>query len=206
MNSIAKQTPVSARNNKEESRFNTKNFMIAIVLSITFGLGWGFGFLATSHDVLPLVLIFQAIFTIIVGIQGVLLFIFHGVCNPDVQGLWKSMFMAASRKTRKVYSLAQSTGTGETRATKHATIPTSPSTDMGLSHSYDRTATKSPSLTFSDNSTATADTNINFEANPAYGNTKHYKPYEDISLDTNVAYETVKQDLSLQDNVYETLN
>ena len=64
----------------------------------------------------------------------------------------------------------------------------------------------SPSLTFSDNSTTTADTNINFEANLAYGNTKHYKPDEGISLDTNVAYETVKQDLSLQDNVYETLN
>ena len=201
MNSIAKKTSTAVANKNEESRFNTKNFMIAIVLSITFGLGWGFGFLATSHDVLPIVIIFQAIFTIIVGIQGVLLFIFHGVRNPDVRGLWKSVLLSVSRKTRKVYSLTQSTGTSET---KQASIPISPSTDMGLSHSYDRSATKSPSLTFSDNSIATADTNIDFEANPAYGNVKHYKPEEGIALDTNVAYEVVKQDLSLQGNVYET--
>ena len=203
MNSIARQTPATAGNSKEESRFNTKNLIIAIVLSITFGLGWGFGFLATSHDVLPVVLIFQAIFTIIVGIQGVLLFIFHGIRNPEVQGLWKSIFMAASRKTRKVYSLAQSTGTSVTRATKHATIPTSPSTDMGLSHSH---AIKSPSLTFSDNSTTTADTNIDFEANPAYGNTEQFKSNAGISLDVNIAYEKINQNFSLEGNVYETLN
>ena len=206
MKSITKQTPTAAGNNKEESRFNTKKFMIAIVLSVTFGLGWGFGFLATSHDVLPLVLIFQAIFTIIVGIQGVFLFVLHGIRNPDVQGLWKNISMAASRKTRRVYSLAQSTGTSETRATKNATIPISPSTDVGLNHSYDCTTTKSPSPTFSDNLTTIADTNIDIEANPAYGNAKQYKPDGVISLDANVAYETVKQDLSLLDNIYETLN
>lgn len=206
MNSIANNARTTGDNRKKESRINAKNFMIAVVLSLTFGLGWGFGFLATSHDVLPIVLIFQAIFIIIVGSQGTLLFIFHGIRNPDVQGLWKSMLSAVSRKTRKVYSLSRSTDTSETKISKQASIPTSPSTDLGLSHAYNRSAERSPSPTFSGNSTATADTNIDFEANPAYGDVKQYKPEELIGLNTNIAYEMVKQDLALQDNVYETLS
>ena len=205
MNSIIMK-PSAGGGTQGESRINTKNFMIAIVLSITFGLGWGFGFLATSHDVLPIVIIFQAIFTIIVGIQGILLFVFHGIRNPDVRDLWKSMFFFVSRKTRRVYSLTQSTGNTERDTPKQASIPISPSTDTGLSHSYNHSTIKSTSMTFSENSTATTDTNIDFEANPSYGNVKRYIPEEVIALDTNIAYEMVKQDLTLQQNVYETLN
>ena len=83
MNSATKKTPVG-----RESTINTKSLMIAIVLSITFGLGWGFGFLATSHDIQSIVIVFQAIFIVIVGLQEVLLFIFHGIRNPDVRDLW----------------------------------------------------------------------------------------------------------------------
>ena len=204
MNSITKRSPAAARA-KEESKFNVKNLLIAIVLSITLGLGWGFGFLATSHDILPIVITFQAIFTTIVGIHGVLLFIFHGIRNPDVRTVWKDMLSAASRKTRRVYSL---TVASETKTSKQASIPTSPSNDMGLSQShYDIiSTTKSPSLTFSENSIATTDTNIDIEINPSYGNMKQLQSEEIIALDNNVAYETVKQNLSVKDNVYKILH
>ena len=133
MNSVTKKNPMGR--NKEECRINSKKFMIAIVLSVTFGLGWGFGFITTSHDIQSVVIVFQAIFIIIVGLQGVLLFIFHGIRNPDVRDLWKSFFSAVSRKMRGVNtsSLTQSTGTSETNTCtpKQVSIPTSlePSTN-----------------------------------------------------------------------------
>ena len=112
---------------------NTKDFTVAIGLSITFGLGWGFGFLTTSHDLLPVTVMFQVIFIIIVGMQGVLLLIFHGIRNSEAQTLWRNMFYAVSRKTRKVYSLTQSTN--ERKTSKHTSITASLTTDMGC-HSF----------------------------------------------------------------------
>ena len=211
MKSISKKTS-GGRDGKDERKFNTKNFIVAIGLSITFGLGWGFGFLATSHDIIALVIIFQGIFTVVAGIQGVLLFIFHGVRNQEVQTLWKSMLFALSRKTRKVYSLTQSTT--ETKTSKRTTMTPSASADCMLSsHS---TAVKSSSMTFSDHSVGTVDTNIDFEPNPAYGGVKRdehvivnenvaYNMFKKDGSNENNAYETVKQDLSDKDNAYETV-
>ena len=202
MKSIASTTSTGVGAKKDDKKLNTKNFIVAIGLSITFGLGWGFGFLATSHDLLPVAIAFQVIFIIVVGMQGVLLFIFHGARNSEAQALWRSVFLTISRKTRKVYSLTQSTN--ETKTSKHASITASPSTDMG-NHSFGRDAAKSPSPAFSG---VTTDTTLDIEANPAYGHFERFKDGKDIPLDTNVAYETVKQDLSLyamKGNVYEEL-
>ena len=87
MNSVSKKASADTGATNDETRFNTKNLMIAVVLSITFGLGWGFGFLATSHDIEPIVITFQTIFTVVVGFQGVLLFTLHGAHGPEVQSL-----------------------------------------------------------------------------------------------------------------------
>lgn len=201
MNSIARKSPAGV-DNKGENRFNTKNLTIAIVLSITFGLGWGFGFLTTSHDVLPIVIIFQAIFVIVVGSQGVLLFVLHGVRNSDARALWKRILFIVPRK---MYSIAPSTGASATKSTKQASIPTSTSMDTGLSLSRSNlSAIKSPSLTFSENSTFTTDTAIDVELNPSYVEVKNSEVV--FTLGTNVAYETAKQNLSaVEDNVYDTV-
>ena len=194
MNCLSKKASadIGARNN--ETRFNTKNLMIAVVLSITFGLGWGFGFLATSHDIEPIVIIFQAIFTVVVGFQGVLLFILHGARSPEVQSLWKGMLLSLSRKTRKVYSFTQSTS--ETKTAKQTSITNSPSTDLLTNSS----AVKSPSLTFSID---IMDTKLDIEPNPAYGDVKYkftIAEEDNIAVSPNAAYETVKRDLSAQNN------
>lgn len=225
MNSIGKKTS-AAGSDKEERKFNTKNLIVAIGLSITFGLGWGFGFLVTSHEITALVILFQAIFIIAVGSQGVLLFIFHGARNPEVQELWKKVFFAVSRKTRKVYSLTQSTT--DSKASKQTTLPTSPSTDLLTVPS---STVKSPSITFSEHSIGTMDTTIDFEPNPAYGDIKPHSPTDTAgTMDTNMdfqanpaygdfkrdpantvevvianEYEIVKQDLSAENNLYEKI-
>ena len=184
------------RRRKEKAlKFNIQNFIITVVLSITLGLGWGFGFLATSHDIRPVVIIFQGIFTVVVGIHGVLLFILHGIRNPDVRAFWKSI--TVSRKTGKLFSSFPST---DTKSTKQASMPYSPSTDLGLSHSYhnDCSATKSPQKF---NLVPATETNNNsIEGIPSHSNVDSKEV--GIALDTHMliqdAYEAEKQDVLIQ--------
>ena len=123
---------LDASNEKLFGGFSVQNFIITLVLSITLGLGWGCGFLATSHDVLPIVIIFQGTFTVVVGIHGVLLFILHGIRNPDARALWKSMlFFVIPRKT----SSLQLKSAINMKSTKQAPVSNPLSTDSGLSHS-----------------------------------------------------------------------
>ena len=103
-------------------RFDSRKVITAVVLSITFGLGWGLGFAATSHNITSLVIVFQAIFTVVVGFHGLLIFIFHGIRSPEVQGLWKSI-LCTVLKRKKVTQSAFS----ETRQT---TLIRYPSTDV----------------------------------------------------------------------------
>ena len=118
-----------------DKRFNSKKVITAIVLSITFGFGWGLGFAATSHSITSLVIAFQAIFTVVVGFHGLLMFIFHGVRSPEVQGLWKSLLCTVVKR-RKVTQSAFS----ETRQT---TLIRYPSTDMLKSLSRAKTSVTS---------------------------------------------------------------
>lgn len=130
--SSKKHTRLDTSKEKPSGGFSIQNFIITVVLSITLGLGWGFGFLATNHDVLPIVIIFQGTFTVAVGIHGVLLFILHGIRNPDARALWKSMlFFIIPRKT----SSLQLTSANNTKSTKQVSVSNPLSTDLGLSHS-----------------------------------------------------------------------
>ena len=179
MNSSKRKFPFSGSKKKTYDGFNIQKFLIMIILSITLGLSWGIGFFATSHDILPVVITFQAIFTVVVGIHGVLLFILHGIRNPDARALWKKMFLTISRKKGKILGSAQSTGTKyEMKSTKQVSIPTSPSTDLGLSHSYDNDclAIKIPQQTKLLAGTATAtNNNDNLIIDNKASNVKYYR-------------------------------
>ena len=71
--------------------------VIAFFLLVIFGIGWIFAFLVPTHELLsgPQVVIStiaQYIFSIVIGFQGVLVFILHGVRSPDVRKKWKLWF------------------------------------------------------------------------------------------------------------------
>jgi hypothetical protein len=86
---------------KAESRRALKqNFFIAVGLSLLLGLGWGFGLTATSSDIKELTFSFQVVFSLFVGSQGVLIFIFHGLRSRHFRQVWTSAF--GLRKKRKV--------------------------------------------------------------------------------------------------------
>ena len=67
----------------------SKTFLVAMTLGVILGLGWGFGLAATSSDLVALTFTFQVIFSIFVGSQGVLIFVFHGLRNEDFRKFWK---------------------------------------------------------------------------------------------------------------------
>ena len=71
----------------------------AAVLSVVFGLGWGFGLAQTSVPECSgtaanvTLFILQVLFGLLVGSQGVLMFIFYGVGNKKVREVWKRWFL-----------------------------------------------------------------------------------------------------------------
>ena len=75
------------------------NFTIAATLAVVFGLGWALGLAATSLPVKELTLTFQILFSIFVGVQGILLFLLHGVRNKDICNIWIQCFAAIGHKS-----------------------------------------------------------------------------------------------------------
>ena len=76
----------------------------AAVLSVVFGLGWGFGLAQTSvpdgssEAAGVIVFILQLLFACLVGSQGILIFLFYGIGNKKVRAVWKKIFIHKNRK------------------------------------------------------------------------------------------------------------
>ena len=96
------------------------NVIIALSLAVVFGLGWGFGLLTTSSSIRALTATFQAIFSIFVGAQGVLLFLLHGLRNSDVRELWKG-WLTSFVSTTGITPLCQKKFHQDLRIHQHVT-------------------------------------------------------------------------------------
>ena len=79
-----------------------KNLLIAVGLSLLFGLGWGFGLTATSSGRKEATFAFQLLFSIFVGLQGVLILFFHGIRSSEFRQVWASAF--GVKKKQKIFS------------------------------------------------------------------------------------------------------
>ena len=88
------------KSSEKKMKQHKENLIIALSLAVMFGLGWGFGLLTTSSSIEGLTITFQVIFSIFVGAQGALLFLLHGVRNPDVRALWKGWLASLGSITR----------------------------------------------------------------------------------------------------------
>ena len=93
--------------NKTNTRVLKQNFIIAVGLSLLFGLGWGFGLTATSSNTKEVTFAFQVIFSLFVGSQGILIFFCHGLRSPDFRQVWQSIFCLLQKKKYSVSSTEQ---------------------------------------------------------------------------------------------------
>ena len=99
----------------------------AAVLSVVFGLGWGFGLAQTSvpedsSDAAKVTLfILQLLFALLVGSQGVLIFIFYGVGNKKVREVWKRWFLCGQHTKVSVDLSSRSAAPDSSKAT-HANM------------------------------------------------------------------------------------
>ena len=75
-----------------------ENFMIALGLSLLFGMGWVIGLLATSD--LPDAVRYPAewVFTLTTAFLGVYLFILYVVRSPEARKLWKRWLLCQCKK------------------------------------------------------------------------------------------------------------
>ena len=81
---------------KKAKELTKSNVTMTIGLANLCGLGWIFGLAASSLPVEELTFSFQLLFSIFVGSQGMLLFFFHCVRNPQVRKQWKAWFAYTS--------------------------------------------------------------------------------------------------------------
>ena len=83
---------VLRRKDRNENKSNPrKKAFIVFVLALMFGIGWAFDILG-SEDSDALSIVFQFLFIIIVGLQGLFIFLLHPCRSKDALNLWKKRF------------------------------------------------------------------------------------------------------------------
>jgi hypothetical protein len=166
MVSICKHTRSIQNTKGEEGKLKSgrNNLIIAISLALVFGLGWAIGLAATSLPIKEIGYVFQILFCILVGAQGVLIFFFQGVRNKDFRYFWKQIFYTAVHKTRLssvITSVTTKTLAGT--PTHHGTGVATPSSEKGRYSEKGKTATAS-SMDWKQ-----SDINVDVKENEAYG-------------------------------------
>ena len=85
------------KNTKSKSIFK-QQFLIAITLSILFGLGWGLGLLVTEDIYTNKTVrdLFASLFVILTAFHGLFIFIMHCLRNKDARDVWNKVFFGVT--------------------------------------------------------------------------------------------------------------
>ena len=106
--SLCRHSVKRAKPNETTFSVVRRHLFIAVVLSTLFGLGWAFGLIGTSSLPREVYLPAQYIFSIFVGMQGVLIVAFHGIRSRDAREEWKRWWSTTTLKDRK-YQFSRAT-------------------------------------------------------------------------------------------------
>ena len=121
----SRRTAVMSAKDPNMKSVIAKHLLIAIVLSLLFGLGWAFGLIGTSSLPKEAYLPAQYIFSIFMGIQGVLIFLFHAVRSPEARGEWKKWWYTATCRRNSYELKRRASFTVTTSRGRMATLETS---------------------------------------------------------------------------------
>ena len=120
-----------------------QQFIVALTLSLLFGLGWGVGFIATTSIPVPGVLVpLQAFFIVLTGLQGPLIFIMQCARSEDARNEWMRWVHIV---TRNSLSDSSSKKTSSEDQYKY------PSSSAKYMHGYSSDAEKRGNKRFSSN-------------------------------------------------------
>ena len=117
---------------KRAKVFTKSNVTMTIGLANLCSLGWIFGLAASSLPIEELTFTFQLLFNIFVGSQGMLLFFFHCVRNPQVHKQWKIWFTYTSGSV--CFAVIPSTLSQKLDLSKSGSIKPSVQVSSSLSH------------------------------------------------------------------------
>ena len=120
----SRRTAVMSAKDPNMKSVIAKHLLIAVVLSLLFGLGWAFGLIGTSSLPEEAYTPAQYIFSIFMGIQGVLIFLFHAVRSPEAREEWKKWWYTATCR-RNSYELKRRASFTVTNSSRARTLETS---------------------------------------------------------------------------------
>ncbi len=113
-----------------------QQFVIAITLSLLFGLGWGIGLPATQNlqNTIEIRDTFASLFVLLTSFQGFFIFFMHCLRSADIRKQWKIWFKIT---TRQDYSETSTSGTSSSiRQKKRASVDTASTTAEKQSAKY----------------------------------------------------------------------
>ena len=89
-----------AKSKKDNKTFLNQQLIIAVTLSVLFGLGWGIGLLATQDIYTNKTVrdVFAALFVIITAFHGLFIFIVQCLRSKEVRNDWKRWFFVIAGK------------------------------------------------------------------------------------------------------------
>ena len=99
----------------------TKHLLVAIVLSLLFGVGWAFGLIGTSSVQDEAQTAAQYIFSILMGIQGIAIFLLHAVLSREARKEWKKWWYTVTCR-RNSYELKRRASFTVTDASRAHTL------------------------------------------------------------------------------------
>ena len=102
--SVCKHRTSVDEQGKKAQGLTKSNVTMTIGLANLCGLGWIFGLAASSLPVEELTFTFQLLFNIFVGSQGMILFFFHCIRNPQARKQWNIWFTYTSSVCSAVMS------------------------------------------------------------------------------------------------------
>lgn len=105
------------KNRKAEVK---KQCRVAFTVSVLFGLGWGFGVLASQAiGVTAIRIMFNSVFTIFTVFQGFFIFLLYVVLSPNARAIWKRWIL---RKEEKSSEATSSVGPSTSRTTQKTNV------------------------------------------------------------------------------------
>ena len=136
MISLCRHSSAKTAGQRDNKSMVARYLLIAVILSLLFGLGWVFGLIGTSSLPRGVSIPAQYLFSIFIGLQGVLVFILHAIRSPDSRDEWKRWWYSITCRAEQYRVFRTASITGTTSTTRQENIYSTNATFITQSESF----------------------------------------------------------------------